>query len=123
MSLSKCRLNIWRKSSENPVLTDKGKHYLPRDTETDERQPTYILPEVLKTGGKALEDVGIHIVYGPNPIPAPEMLSDQAKKASLELPLVPMPAKDAKGTMELQITVQPQISAVRFYCENYHKEA
>jgi hypothetical protein len=56
---------------------------------------------VLKTAGKALKDVGIHIVDGPNPIPAPEMLSDQAKKAWLKLPLVPLPAKDAKGPMEL----------------------
>ena len=69
---------------------------MPRDPEIDERQPTYTLPEVLKTAGKALEDVDIHVVYEANPTPAPEMLSDQAKKAWLELPLVPMPATDAK---------------------------
>ncbi len=78
---------------------------------------------MLKTAGKALKDVGIHIVDGPNPIPAPEMLSDQAKKAWLKLPLVPLPAKDAKGPMEFQFTVQPQTSAIKYFCENYHKEA
>ncbi len=66
-----------------------------RDPEIDEQQPTYRLPEVLKEAGKILEDAGIHVVYGPNPIPAPGMLSDQAKKAWLELPLVPLPAEDA----------------------------
>jgi acetyl esterase/lipase len=69
---------------------------MPRDPEIDERQPAYILPKELKTAGKALENAGIHIVYGPNPSPAPELLSDQAKKAWLGLPLVPLPANDAK---------------------------
>jgi acetyl esterase/lipase len=57
---------------------------------------TYTLPEALKPVAKMLEDAGVPIVYGPNPIPAPETLSDQAKLAWSQLPQVPSPIKDAK---------------------------
>ena len=57
---------------------------------------TYTLPEVLKPVAKLLEDAGIPIIYGPNPIPAPETLNDQAKLAWAQLPQVPSPVKDAK---------------------------
>jgi monoterpene epsilon-lactone hydrolase len=45
---------------------------------------------------KPLEEAGISIVYGPNPIPAPETLSDQAKVAWSQLPQLPAPATDPK---------------------------
>jgi hypothetical protein len=54
------------------------------------------LLEVLKPVAKLLEDAGILIIYGPNPIPAPETLSDQAKLAWAQLAQVPSPFKDAK---------------------------
>ena len=54
------------------------------------------MPEVLKPLAKVLEDAGIPIVYGPNPVPAPETLSDQAKMAWLQIPHLPAPARDAK---------------------------
>ena len=57
---------------------------------------TYTLPEALKPVAKMLEDAGVPIVYGPNPIPAPETLSDQAKLTWSQLPQVPAPIKDAK---------------------------
>jgi len=56
----------------------------------------YTLPVGLKPVTKVLEDAGVSIVYGPNPIPAPETLSDQAKLAWAQLPQVPSPIKDAK---------------------------
>ena len=55
----------------------------------------YTLPEALKPMAKALEDADIPIVYGPNPVPAPETLSDQAKMAWLQIPHLPAPVKDA----------------------------
>lgn len=34
----------------------------------------------MKEVAKVLEDAGIDIVYGPNSVPAPEGISDEAKK-------------------------------------------
>lgn len=66
------------------------------DRTAKENPSTYTLPEALKPLSKGLEDVGIPVVYGPNPVPAPESLSDQAKMAWLQIPHLPAPAKDPK---------------------------
>ena len=68
----------------------------PSTDNKDQADQTYSLPEALKPLGKGLEEAGISIVYGPNPVPAPEALSDQAKAAWLQIPHLPAPAKDAK---------------------------
>lgn len=56
----------------------------------------FYLPEQLKDVAKVLEDAGVEIVYGPNPVPVPENLSPQAKKVWKSLPQLPLQAYDAK---------------------------
>jgi acetyl esterase/lipase len=62
----------------------------------DEKQTarSYSLPEALGPIAKPLEEAGIPIVYGPNPSPVPDTLSDQAKAAWSLLPQLPAPAAD-----------------------------
>ncbi len=40
---------------------------------------TFTWPAQLKGVTKILEEAGIHIVYGPNPVPPPEGISEEAK--------------------------------------------
>ena len=67
----------------------------PSTSNKDKVGKTYTLPEALKPVTKMLEEADVPIVYGPNPIPAPVTLSDQAKLAWSQIPQVPSPVKDA----------------------------
>jgi monoterpene epsilon-lactone hydrolase len=57
---------------------------------------TFTLPPQMKEVAKVLEDAGIDIVYGPNSVPAPEGISDEAKKMWAQLPQLPLQGHDAK---------------------------
>ena len=77
---------------------------------------TYSLPEALKPLSKGLEAAGIPIIYGPNPVPAPETLSDQAKAAWSLIPHLPAPAKNLQklaAVREFMLTLE-QLDFERF---------
>jgi acetyl esterase/lipase len=56
----------------------------------------YSFPPVMRELGKVLEVAGMRVVYGPNPMPVPEVLSEEAKAAWLNLPHLPLPANNPK---------------------------
>jgi acetyl esterase/lipase len=66
------------------------------------KRETFTLPVQLKALGKGLEEAGINIVYGPNSVPPPEGISDEAKKVWLLLPQVPLQAQDLKKLAALR---------------------
>jgi acetyl esterase/lipase len=55
---------------------------------------TYTFPPEFEPLAKVMEEAGFNIVYGPNSVPAPEGISEEAKKAWANLPQVPIPADD-----------------------------
>jgi acetyl esterase/lipase len=55
---------------------------------------TFTFPPQLEGFAKGLEEAGVHIVYGPNSIPAPEGISEAAKGVWANLPQLPLPADD-----------------------------
>jgi acetyl esterase/lipase len=59
-------------------------------------EETYNFPVAMKELGKVLEEAGLQVAYGPNPIPVPEVLSEEAKAAWLNLPKLPLPANNPK---------------------------
>jgi acetyl esterase/lipase len=60
----------------------------------DLKRETFTFPPELEPLAKVMEEAGINIVYGPNPVPPPPGLSDQAKAAWANLPQVPLLADD-----------------------------
>ena len=60
----------------------------------DDVTPGCRLPEALRPAGQILEAAGITVAYGPSPSPAPDTLSDPAKAAWAQLPLLPAPVRD-----------------------------
>jgi len=58
------------------------------------KRETFTLPPELEPLAKVMEEAGINIVYGPNSVPPPEGISEEAKKAWANLPQVPLPADD-----------------------------
>ncbi len=59
-------------------------------------EETYTFPPVMKELGEVLEETGIRVAYGPNPTPVPEVVSEEAKAAWLNLPLLPLPVNNPK---------------------------
>jgi acetyl esterase/lipase len=59
-------------------------------------EETYSFPPAMKELGKVLEKAGLRVAYGPNPMPVPEVLSEAAKAAWLNLPHLPLPANNPK---------------------------
>jgi len=55
---------------------------------------TFTMPAQLKVAGKILEEAGIHIVYGPNSVPPPEGISEEAKAMWRQVPQVPLQGHD-----------------------------
>ncbi len=70
--------------------------------ETLSKRETFTLPAQMKGLAKGLEEAGIRIIYGPNSVPAPEGISEAAKKAWVNLPQVPLQAHDLKKLAELR---------------------
>jgi len=68
-------------------------HHHLRVTKFPERT-TFVLPPVMKESGKILEDAGIDIVYGSNPVPPPEGISAEAKAVWRQLPQLPLQGHD-----------------------------
>lgn len=64
--------------------------------ETIPKRETFTFPVQMKALGKGLEEAGINIVYGPNSVPPPEGISEEAKKAWANLPQLPLLADDLK---------------------------
>ncbi len=62
--------------------------------ETLPKRTTFTLPPQMEGLAKGLEEAGIHIVYGPNSVPAPEGISEAARQVWSSLPQVPLPADD-----------------------------
>ena len=62
--------------------------------ETLPKRKTFTFPPQLKGLVKGLEEAGINIVYGPNSVPPPPGISEEAKKAWANLPQVPLLADD-----------------------------
>ena len=58
------------------------------------RRETFTLPPEMEPFAKVMEEAGINIVYGPNSVPPPEGISEEAKKAWANLPQVPLLADD-----------------------------
>ena len=58
------------------------------------KRETFTLPPELEPLAKVMEEAGINIVYGPNSVPPPEGISEEAKKAWANLPQVPLQAAD-----------------------------
>ena len=50
---------------------------------------SFTLPEQMRGPAALLEEAGVEIVYGPNSVPPPDVISDAAKAAWLNLPQVP----------------------------------
>jgi acetyl esterase/lipase len=63
---------------------------------------TFTLPAQMKGVAKGLEQAGVKIIYGPNSVPAPEGISEAAKKVWQNLPQVPLQAHDLKKLAELR---------------------
>ena len=59
-------------------------------------EESYNFPVAMTELGKVLEEAGLQVAYGPNPIPVPEVLSEEAKAAWLNLPKLPLPANNPK---------------------------
>ena len=68
-------------------------------------EETYTFPLVMKELGKLLEEAAIQVAYGPNPTPVPEVLSEEAKRAWLNLPHLPLSANNPK-----QLAVMRQLT-------------
>ncbi len=68
-------------------------------------EETYTFPLVMKELGKLLEEAAIQVAYGPNPKPVPEVLSEEAKRAWLNLPHLPLSANNPK-----QLAVMRQLT-------------
>ncbi len=62
--------------------------------ETLPERTTFTFPPQMEGLAKGLEEVGINIVYGSNSVPAPEGISEAAKKVWVNLPQLPLPADD-----------------------------
>jgi len=60
--------------------------------ETLPARTTFTFPPQMEGLGKGLEEAGFNIVYGPNSVPAPDGISDEAKAAWVNLPQLPLPA-------------------------------
>jgi len=66
------------------------------------KRETFTLPAQMKALAKGLEQAGVKIIYGANSVPAPEGISDAAKKVWPNLPQVPLQAHDMKKLAELR---------------------
>ena len=58
------------------------------------KRETFTLPPVVEPIAKVMEEAGINIVYGPNSVPPPPGISEEAKAVWANLPQVPIPADD-----------------------------
>lgn len=58
------------------------------------KRDTFTLPIQMQALSKGLVDAGVNIIYGPNSVPAPEGISEEAKKAWVNLPQLPLPVED-----------------------------
>jgi acetyl esterase/lipase len=58
------------------------------------KRTTFTFPPQMEGLAKGLEEAGVHIVYGPNSVPAPDGISEAAKKVWVNLPQLPLPADD-----------------------------
>jgi acetyl esterase/lipase len=70
-------------------------------------EQTYTFPPAWRELGKILEEAGIQVAYGPNPTPVPEVLSEEASRAWLALPQLPLPAANPK-----QLAAMRQVTAI-----------
>lgn len=70
--------------------------------ETLPERTTFTFPLQMEGLAKGLEESGVHIVYGPNSIPAPEGISEAAKKVWVNLPQLPLPAEDPEKLAALR---------------------
>ncbi len=61
--------------------------------ETPPKRQAFTFPAEMQALTKGLADVGIDIIYGPNSVPAPEGISEEAKKAWVNLPQLPLPVE------------------------------
>lgn len=77
---------------------------------------TYTLPPQMKPMAKVLEDAGVNIVYGPNSVPAPDHLSDAAKKMWAMLPQLPLQAHNAEqlAAIRTMMAVGEQAAFAKF---------
>jgi acetyl esterase/lipase len=55
------------------------------------KRETFTFPPELEALTTGLVEAGINIKYGPNPVPAPEGISDAAKQVWVKLPQLPFP--------------------------------
>jgi len=78
------------------VVTARG-----QDDTLPERT-TFTFPPQMEGLGKGLEEAGFNIVYGPNSVPAPDGISDEAKAAWVNLPQLPLPADDPEKLAALR---------------------
>ncbi len=62
--------------------------------ETIAKRETFTFPVQMQRFGEGLEKAGVKIIYGPNSVPAPEGISEAAKKVWVNLPQLPLPAED-----------------------------
>ncbi len=58
------------------------------------KRTTFTFPPQMEALAKGLEEAGVHIVYGPNSVPAPEGISEAAKQVWSSLPQVPFAISD-----------------------------
>ena len=72
-----------------------------QDEQLPERK-TFTLPVQMQGLGKGLEQAGVKIIYGVNSVPAPEGISEAARKVWVNLPQVPLQAHDPKKLAELR---------------------
>jgi acetyl esterase/lipase len=62
--------------------------------ETLPKRKTFTFPAQMQALSKGLEKTGVKIIYGPNSVPPPEGISEEAKKVWVNLPQLPLPADD-----------------------------
>ena len=62
--------------------------------ETPPKRTTFTFPTLLEGILVGLDEADLNIVYGPNSVPPPDGISEEAKKAWANLPQVPLLADD-----------------------------
>lgn len=62
--------------------------------ETLPKRETFTFPTQMQALSKGLEKTGVKIIYGLNSVPAPEGISEEAKKVWVNLPQLPLLADD-----------------------------
>jgi len=66
------------------------------------KRTTFTFPPQMEGLAKGLEEAGVQIIYGPNSVPAPEGISEAAKKVWVNLPQLPYRQMIQKNSLQCE---------------------